>query len=96
MTTTNTCKSVITFEIWEQRRSEPFQTEIHSFVERMFNEGKTDVYPNHVYDGYDLLPGQKTWADHTAAQEFIDYSLITALAYNINIVSTAIEDLLPA
>ena len=92
---TDTCKSVITFEVWEQRRSEPFQTEIQSFVERMFNEGKTLVFPNHVYDGYDILPGQKTWADRAAAQEFIDYSLMIALAHNINILSTAIEDLRP-
>ena len=90
---TVTCKSVIIFEDWNQRWIEPFLTERQSLAQEMFNQGKTDVYPNYVYvDGTPEL-GQRTWVDHAAAQEYIDFVSLNAPTYSISVTSAEIVDL---
>jgi hypothetical protein len=90
---TNTCKSVVIYQDSEQYSIEPFLSERVAHAEKMFNEGKTDVYPNFVYDEVTRRPGQRTWVDHVAAQEWIDFVLLNAPTYNISIASAEIVDL---
>ena len=92
---TNTCKSVIIYENYDQNFIEPFLTERAEHAEQMFSAGKTDVFPNFVYDGVGNTPelGQRTWVDHAAAQEWIDFVLLNAPTYNIIIASAEIVDL---
>ena len=92
---TNTCKSVVIYENYDQNFIEPFLTERAEHAEQMFSEGKTDVYPNFVYtDGSDLPNiGERTWVDHAAAQEWIDFVLLNAPTYSIIIASAEIVDL---
>jgi len=90
---TVTCKSVIIFEDWNQRWIEPFLTERQNLAQEMFNEGKTDVYPNYVYVDSTPELGQRTWVDHAAAQEYIDFVLLNAPTYSISVTSAEIVDL---
>ena len=92
----NTCISKITYSSVADAYLEPFFSIRHNRAEAMFNEGKTEYSPN-VLD--QSLPtaenptGHRFWVDHAAAQEFIDWTVATAATYNMNIVSTSIEDL---
>ena len=90
---TNTCKSIIIYQDSKQYSFEPFLSERIAHAKKMFNEGKTDVYPNFVYDEISYKPGQRTWVDHAAAQEWIDFVLLNAPTYNISIASADIVDL---
>ena len=89
---TNTCISVIEYESLIDLNDEPFQSEKHDKAQQMFTEGKTEFYPNWI-EPTDSLIAKRYWIDHAAAQEFIDFVLLDAPKYRINIVSTSIEDL---
>ena len=90
---TNTCKSIVIYQDSEHYSIEPFLSERISHAEKMFNEGKTAVYPNFVYNENQRRTGQRTWVDHAAAQEWIDFVLLNAPTYNISIASADIFDL---
>jgi hypothetical protein len=84
--------SVIEYESFIDKIDEPFQTERHDKARQMFTEEKTEFYPNHPeFDG--LPVAKRYWVDHAAAQEFIDFVLLNAPNYRINLVSTSILDL---
>jgi hypothetical protein len=85
---TDTCKSVITYENLDDRDIEPFRTQRQNLAEQMFNEGKTSSTTNFLLG----KPGQRTWVDHAAAQEFIDWVVAAAPGYNVSISSTVIVD----
>ena len=90
---TVTCKSVVVYENPDLSFIEPFHSARLSLAEKMFNEGKTDVLNNYIYvDGVPLV-GQRTWVDHAAAQEWIDFVLLNAPTHNINVASAEIIDL---
>ena len=90
---TNTCMSVIEYQnpddVWT---NQPFYPEREAQAETMFNEGKTEFFPNTV-EPSNANPGRRYWVDHAAAQEFIDFVLQLAPNYNVTITSTSIEDL---
>ena len=91
---TNTCTSKITYSSFDDAFVEPFMSERHAQAEAMFNEGKTEYFPNaQILPTVEDPTGRRFWTDHAAAQEFIDWTVATAATYNINIVSTSIEDL---
>lgn len=89
---TNTCMSVIEYADIEDRIVEPFFSERYALAEQMFNEGKTETFPNIVEPG-NTNPAKRYWVDHAAAQEFIDFVLLNAPTYNVTIVGTNIENL---
>jgi hypothetical protein len=89
---TDTCKSIIKYQNASDNQIEPFRTERNNKALVMYEEGKTEFYPNEmpVMDP----PGSysRGWVDHAAAQEFIDWTISTGLTYNINVIYSAIED----
>ena len=87
---TNTCSSVITYQSVTDLGSDPFNSERQNFAEKMYNDGKCESWPNVANPGE--TPSYRNWIDHAAAQEFIDWVVITAPTYNIPILSTSIED----
>ena len=89
---TDTCKSVITYENLDDRDIEPFRTQRQNLAEQMFNEGKTSSTTNFIFENDVVLPGQRTWVDHAAAQEFIDWVVAAAPGYNVSISSTVVVD----
>ena len=88
----NTCMSVIEYQNAQDILIEPFHTERNALSEQMWNEGKTEYFPNAATFG-DTNPAKRYWVDHAAAQEFIDFVLLNASTYGVTIVSTSIEDL---
>ena len=89
---TNICTSKIAYLNADDLLIEPFLSERNALAEQMFNEGKTEYYPNAIKP-LDTDPARRDWVDHAAAQEFIDFVLLNAPTYGITIVSTSIEDL---
>jgi hypothetical protein len=89
--TTNTCASGITYNSVEDLLSEPFLQIRTNKAKTMFDEGKSEKWPNCPESGE--LCGWRTWIDHAAAQEFIDFVLLNAPTYNVTIVSSQIVDL---
>ena len=93
---TNTCISEITYTSIADAYAEPFFSIRQGQADAMFNEGKTEYSPNVVEWNLPTVEdptGRRFWVDHAAAQEFIDWTVATAATYNMNIVSTSIEDL---
>ena len=92
---TNTCKSLVTYKVAEDALVEPFRTQRIQKASAMFDENKSEYFPN-SWPGDE--PGgcvqNRYWVDHAAAQEFIDYITPLAESYGIEI-STAIEDITP-
>ena len=88
---TNTCQSLVTYTVPEERFIEPFRTQRAEKSIAMFDEGKTEYFPNHDSESTDGSVQLRFWVDRAAAQEFIDYITPLAESYNIKI-STAIED----
>ena len=88
---TNTCVSVITYQNDTDIFIEPFLSERDALSVQMFNQGKTASNPNWI-DVSDSV-GEREWTDHAAAQEFIDYVIAHAPAYNITLIATNIRDL---
>jgi hypothetical protein len=90
--TTNTCLSLVTYTVFEERLIEPFKTQRHEKADAMFNEGKTEFFPNAGNSSTQVgNVNIRFWVDHAAAQEYIDYITPLAESYGIEI-STAIED----
>ena len=87
---TNTCASEITYNSVEDMISEPFHQVRADKAQTMFDQGKTEIYPN--VRNPDQNPSQRGWVDHAAAQEFIDFVVSQAPTYNISIVDSAIVD----
>ena len=88
---TNTCQSLVTYTVPEERFIEPFRTQRIEKSSAMFDEGKTEYYPNNDDKSTDGSVQLRYWIDRAAAQEFIDYITPLAVGYGIEI-STAIED----
>ena len=89
---TNTCLSLITYTIFEERLIEPFKTQRNEKSYAMFNEGKTEFFPNAGSSATQVgNVNIRFWVDRAAAQEYIDYITPLAESYGIEI-STAIED----
>jgi hypothetical protein len=91
---TVTCKSIITYENLDERFTEPFLSERAALAQQMFAEGKTNSFPNDVSVNGVAVPGQRVWVDQAAAQEFIDFVLLNAPTYNINITSASIGSII--
>ena len=95
---TNTCISLITYQNESDLTTQPFLTERDAKALSMFDQGKTESYPNWVPDTIviaDPAIGSRVWVDHAAAQEFIDWVIASAPTHNVTIVSSSIEDLPP-
>ena len=88
---TNTCQSLVTYTVPEERLVEPFRTLRMNKASSMFDENKTEYFPNHDDKSTDGSVQLRFWVDRDAAQEFIDYITPLAVSYGIEI-STAIED----
>jgi hypothetical protein len=86
----NTCVSVIAFQDATDFYKDPLWSDREALAVTMFNQGKTASNPNWLDSG---PVGERAWADHAAAQEFIDYVVANAPASGVTIVSTSIEDL---
>ena len=89
---TNTCMSRIQYQSEEERTAQPFFSIRDEFAYEMYYQDKCAFYTN-VVQSLDVDNGCRLWIDHAAAQEFIDWVVVTAPTYNITIVSTAIEDI---
>jgi len=91
---TNTCISKITYLSLDNALAEPFLSDRIAKAETMFNEGKTESFPNaQARPTVEEPVGCRLWVDHAAAQEFIDYVIANAPSYNITLAATAIQDL---
>ena len=88
---TNTCQSLVTYTVPEERFIEPFRTQRNEKSITMFEDDKTEYFPNHDSESTDGSVQLRFWVDRDAAQEFIDYITPLAVSYGIEI-STAIED----
>ena len=88
---TNTCQTVVTYTVPEERFIEPFRTLRRNKASAMFDEGKTEFFPNYGDADFGGAGQKRYWVDRAAAQEFIDYITPLAVSYGIEI-STAIED----
>ena len=72
---TDTCMTVLTFRNtndWDTAMSTPMVHQRGAKAEEMYFENKSAEYPNWI-NGPDPLAGYRTWVDHAAAQEFIDW-----------------------
>ena len=87
---TNTCASKMTYGSMDDIRSEPFWQIRADKARAMFDEGKTESYPNVNNPGEN--PTLRGWVDHTAAQEWIDFLVAEAPTYNVSIVAAEIVD----
>ena len=85
----DTCESVVTYKGPQERFIEPFSTQRNEKAKVMFDEGKTEFYPNHHDGSPDGSVQLRYWKDRAAAQEFLDYITPLAVSYGIEI-STAI------
>ena len=96
---TNTCVSIITYQNDTDMFTEPFLTERDALSVQMFNQGKTASNPNWIDvsnsngERVGIQIGERAWVDHAAAQEFLDWVVSNAPAYDVNVVSTDIQDL---
>jgi hypothetical protein len=87
---TNTCARKVTYNSLDDIISEPFRQIRADKAQAMFNEGKTESYPN-VHE-FRVNPTLRDWVDHAAAQEWIDFLVAEAPTYNISIVAAEIVD----
>jgi hypothetical protein len=88
----NTCKSIIQYQNASDNLIEPFRTERNDKAFAMYEQGKTQYYPNEAPVMYPPGSYSRVWVDHAAAQEFIDWTISTGLTYNINVIYSVIED----
>ena len=82
---TDTCKSIIQYQNPSDDLVEPFHTERQNKALLMYDEGKTQFYPNEQPVSVPPNANGRLWEDHAAAQEFIDWVVERANIYNIEI-----------
>ena len=90
---TNTCMSVIQYKSEADWTKELFFTARDAFAREMCEQGKSESFPNQGSQLNSLRTGIRHWINHAAAQEFIDWIVANAPAYDVTIVSSSIEDL---
>ena len=93
---TNTCKSIIQYQNPSDNQIEPFRTERNDKAFMMYQQGKTEFFPNDAPVQVPPDSNGRLWIDHAAAQEFIDWVVATGPTYNVTITYSAIEDFAPA
>ena len=90
---TNTCVSVITYQSRDDSLIAPFCQMREDFANYMHSQGKTEAMPNYFNSESDPAVSYRSWVDHAAAQEFLDFVIEAAPIYHITLVSTGIQDL---
>jgi len=91
--TQDTCYSQIRFQ-GDSNDNEPFRNERLQKASEMHAAGKSSKLENwgpiEFKDG-DAI-GKRSWQNHEAAQEFIDWVVANAVKYNITIIESKIAD----